>query len=46
MVNSNAELIQSEGETRVIEAFLAASISPPLPPHCIFNYLGNLVLRA
>lgn len=32
MVNSNAELIQSEGETRVIEAFLAASTSPPPPP--------------
>lgn len=44
MVNSNVELIQSEGETRVIEAFLSP-ISPP-PPPCIFNYLGNLVLRA
>lgn len=45
MVNSNVELIQSEGGTHVIEAFLAPSTSPP-PPHCIFNYLGNLVLRA
>lgn len=45
MVNSDVELVQSEGETRVIEAFLSFSTLPPLP-HCIFNYLGNLVLRA
>lgn len=45
MVNSNVELIQSEGEIHVIEAFLSFSALPPLP-HCIFNYLGNLVLRA
>lgn len=40
MVNSNAELIQSEGETRVIEAFLAASTSPPPPPPLYLQLSG------
>lgn len=39
MVNSNAELIQSEGETRVIEAFLAASTSPPPPPPIVSSII-------
>lgn len=45
MVNSNVELIQSEGKTRVIETSPSLSTSPP-PPLSNFNYLGNLVLRA
>lgn len=31
MVNSNVELIQSEGETRVIEAYLSFSTLPISP---------------